>query len=171
MPALVLLPHFYGALSPTSVPHARAGFLGLTLQHTRGHLARAVLEAAALEASWNLAVMEESAGEVGELRMIGGAAKSPPWAQIVADATAKRVALPEVLEAAAYGAALIAGQAVGIFRDTQEVATSLRLRARLQPRPQEVARLRQAFSTYQDLFWPLAELWAPSAGPASAAQE
>ena len=163
-PPLLFLPHMYGAVTPAWQPQARAGFVGLTLQHTRGHLARAVLEAAALEAAWNVQVMEESAGEVAELRMIGGAAKSPAWAQIVADATGKRVLLPEVGEAAAYGAALLAGRGAGLLPGTEEITSTLRLRAALEPQPSEVARLREVFRTYQRLFWPLAELWgSPSA--------
>jgi len=167
-PPLTCLPHLSGAVTPSWQPQARAGFVGLTLQHTRGHLARAVLEAAALEAAWNVHVMEESAGEVGELRMIGGAARSPAWAQIVANATGKRVVLPEVGEAAAYGAALIAGRGAGLLADTGAITGALRLRGALEPQPAEVARLREAFGTYQRLFWPLAGLWRATASAGSA---
>jgi xylulokinase len=156
---VVFLPHVYGALTPAWQPQARAGILGLTLQHDRGSLARGLLEGVALEARWNVEVMEEVVGPIEELRMIGGAAKSRAWAQIVADATGKRVVLPEVSEAAAYGVALLAGQAVGAIRQPAAVTERLPVVAELAPRPAERERLDGLSATYRSLFSALAAIW------------
>lgn len=154
---LICLPHVYGAITPARKEHARAAYLGLTLQHTRGSLVRALLEGVALECRWNVSVIEEVVGHVDELRMIGGAAKSLTWAQIVADATGKRLVLPEVTEAAAYGAALLAAKAVGAIRDTQEVTDRLPIAATLEPNAENAARLTHMFALYHDLFYSTAD--------------
>jgi sugar (pentulose or hexulose) kinase len=153
---LICLPHIYGAITPTWKEHARAGFLGLTLQHTRGSLVRALLEGVALECLWNVTVVEEVVGHIAELRMIGGAAKSLPWAQIVADATGKRVVLPQVNEAAAYGAALLAAKAVGAIADTADVTDHLPIADTLTPGPVQAARLTARFADYRAAFHSLA---------------
>ncbi len=154
---LIGLPHIYGAITPAWQAHARAAFLGLTLQHTRGSLVRALLEGVALECRWNVSVVQEVVGQLEELRMIGGAAKSRPWAQMVADATGKRVVLPEVSEAAGYGAALLAAKAVGAIGSTTEVTDRLPITGTLTPSPTGVERMNRLFELYYDLFQATAE--------------
>lgn len=162
---LIFLPHVYGAITPAWEPQARAGFLGLALSHTRGSLVRGILEGVALEARWNVEVMEEVVGPIAELRMIGGAARSRTWAQIVADATGKRVLLPEVSEAAAYGAALLAAKAVGAIEQPEEATDRLPIVAALEPRAQEAQRLSGLFELYRSGFTALAEIWGRPEGP------
>jgi len=158
-PDLIFLPHVYGAVTPAWQPQARAGFLGLTLQHDRGSLVRGLLEGVALEARWNVEVMEEVVGPIEELRMIGGAAKSRTWAQTVADATGKRVLLPEVSEAAAYGAALLAAKAIGAIKAPEEATEQLPVAAVLETRPAEKERLDRLSAAYRSLFSVLAAIW------------
>ncbi len=64
---------------------ANGGFVHLTLGHTRGDLARAVMEGAACELRWALDEMQQTGVAITELRMVGGAARSPIWPQIIAD--------------------------------------------------------------------------------------
>jgi xylulokinase len=154
---LICLPHIYGAITPAWQAHARAAFLGLTLQHTRGSLVRALLEGVALECRWNVSVIQEVVGRLEELRMIGGAAKSRPWAQIVADATGKRVVLPEVSEAAGYGAALLAAKAVGAIEDTSDATDRLPIVGVLEPDPDGAERMNRLFGLYHDFFRATAE--------------
>ena len=156
---IVCLPHLYGAITPARQPQARAHFLGMSNSHSRGSMVRGLLEGVALEASWNVAVMEEIIGGISELRMIGGAAKSPIWAQIVADATGKRVLLPEVTEAAGYGAALLAAKAVGAIERTEEVTDDLPIASVLEPQPEGRERLSEMGKVYKEFFHPLAEIW------------
>jgi sugar (pentulose or hexulose) kinase len=153
---LICLPHLYGAITPAWREQARAAFLGLTLQHTRGSLVRAALEAVALECRWNVSVIEQVVGGLEELRMIGGAAKSRPWAQIVADATGKRVLLPEVTEAAGYGAALLAARAVGAIGDTEEVTARLPIAGVQEPDAGRAEELTRRFAEYRAAFQALA---------------
>ena len=95
--------------------------------------------------------------------MIGGAAKSETWAQIVADATGKRVLLPEVNEAAAYGVALLAAKAIGEIKAPEEATDRLPVGAVLEPRADQQERLVKRFAAYQGLFGALAEVWRRAA--------
>jgi sugar (pentulose or hexulose) kinase len=96
---------------------APGGFLRLSLGHTRGDLVRAVMEGAAFELRWMLEQLAESDTGVAELRMVGGAARSPVWPQIIADVIALPVVLPAMHDAACAGAAILAGVAAGCFSD------------------------------------------------------
>jgi sugar (pentulose or hexulose) kinase len=95
---------------------ANRGLLGLSLNHTRGDIARALLEGIALELNWTLQEIQQGT-PVRRLKMIGGAARSPIWPQIVADLTRIPVDLPSIPEAASLGAAMLAGVGAGWFTD------------------------------------------------------
>ena len=96
---------------------ARGGFLGLSLSSSRGDVGRAVMEGVAFELRWVLEEIRDAGLAIDEMRMVGGAAKSPVWPSIVADVTNTPVALPAVPEAASRGAAILAGVGAGVFAD------------------------------------------------------
>lgn len=105
---------------------SRGGFLGLTLSHSRDHLARAVLEGITYELRWALEEMRLAGVNVTELKMVGGGAKSPILPQIVADVTGIPVSLPPVTQAASWGAAVLAGVGVGVFPSFEAAAEAAR---------------------------------------------
>ena len=84
---------------------------------------RAILENTALLVRGHIELVREATGhEPDELVFAGGAAKSPLWAQIVADVCGKPVKVPVVKEATALGAAVLAGYGVGIYPSIAEGA-------------------------------------------------
>lgn len=84
---------------------------------------RAILENTALLVHGHIDLVKEATGnEPDELIFAGGASKNPLWAQIVADVTGKNVRIPEVKEATALGAAVLAGYGVGIYPSISEGA-------------------------------------------------
>lgn len=105
---------------------ANRGLLGLTLQHTRGDVARALMEGIACELNWMLDEIRPGIG-VQRLKMIGGAAASTIWPQIVADVTRLPVDLLSVSEAASLGAALLAGLGAGWFSNLDSVIRTFAL--------------------------------------------
>jgi xylulokinase len=128
----------------------RGGFVGLTLSHTRGDMARAVMEGIAFELRWVIEEMRSAGVAVSNLRMVGGASASPVWPQIVADTANVEVTLPDTLEAAARGAAILAGVGVGLFADPEAgYAAMAGQETRLQPQPDNVARYEEAFESYR----------------------
>jgi len=129
-PGLLVLPHFYGANSPHWMRQARGVIAGLTLGRRREDLALGMLRGVGLEVMRHFATFRDMGAAPDEIRMIGGGAKSRLWAQIIADCTQATVVLPEVREAAAYGAAVLAGVSAGIFESVDEVVAALPISAR-----------------------------------------
>lgn len=101
---------------------AHGGFVGLTLAHTRDDLSRAVMEGVACELRWAVDELRATGMTVDGLKMVGGAARSPLWPQIVADITGVSVVVPGITEAAAWGAAALAGIGAGVFADVESAA-------------------------------------------------
>ncbi|MEM3562293.1 MAG: xylulokinase [Candidatus Jordarchaeaceae archaeon] len=122
---IILLPHFVGAGAPYWDPDARGVIVGLALGHTRAHLIRAIMEGACFEVRKNIEVMKELGLEFEEVRITGGATRSPLWNQIQADIYNIPVARGKVEEATSLGAAILAGVGVGIYRSVSDAAESM----------------------------------------------
>ncbi|MGC8781598.1 MAG: xylulokinase, partial [Anaerolineae bacterium] len=92
---------------PSQVPGAAAGgvLAGLQLAHTRGDMARAILEGCGFEVRWALAELRSGGLATSELWIAGGAAASPVWPQILADIGGVPVVLADYGSWAALGAA------------------------------------------------------------------
>lgn len=101
-----------GIIAPIVEPTARADFFGLTNEHTRGDLLRAVYEGLAFSIRDGYDVIP---ADIHEIRLSGGAAKSAFFCQMVADVTGRRVLVPEGSEFGAKGAALLAAVGIGWF--------------------------------------------------------
>jgi sugar (pentulose or hexulose) kinase len=126
------------------------GFLGLSLAHTRADMARAVMEGISYELRWVIQEMQDAGLEVAGLTMVGGAAESEVWPQIVADVTGLPVTLPSSKQAAGRGAAILAAVGVRHFGDPEEgfsvfggEATPLLPSSDLQPVYEEAFRVYQ----------------------------
>ncbi|MEM4280393.1 MAG: FGGY-family carbohydrate kinase [Archaeoglobaceae archaeon] len=105
---LMIFPFFTGAGCPHWIPEAKGAIYGLTLGHSRGDIARAVMESVAFEVRTNVEVMESLGIKVEELRLDGGAARSQLWNQIFADVLRKPCLVSRDVEATARGAAMLA---------------------------------------------------------------
>jgi len=112
------VPALTGLGAPYWDPHARGVIVGLTRGTTRGHLARATLEAMAYQTRDVLAAMEQDSGvPLKELKVDGGATANQLLLQFQADLLNCRVQRPVVQETTALGAAYLAGLAVGYWTD------------------------------------------------------
>ncbi|MCB8921625.1 MAG: hypothetical protein H6662_08590 [Ardenticatenaceae bacterium] len=98
----------------------RGGFVGLQLGHSRADMARAVMESAAFELRWLLEPVQQAGLPVERLWMVGGAAQSPHWPQILADATGIPISLPQYDTWPALGTAVLAGVGIGAFASAAE---------------------------------------------------
>ena len=98
----------------------RGGFVGLQLRHGRANMARAVMESAAFELRWLLEPVQKAGLPVDRLWMVGGAAQSPHWPQILADVTGMPINLPQYDNWPALGAALLAGVGIGVFKNIKD---------------------------------------------------
>jgi sugar (pentulose or hexulose) kinase len=150
---LVFLPYLAGERSPLWDPLARGAFVGLTLSHGRAHLARAVLESAAL-ALRHVALPIRTAGiEINELRITGGTARGDGWNQIKADVLGVQVGIPKIRETALVGAAILGGSAIGLVTDVAEgIRSMVHIERHLEPN-------RANRDTYDALFEAYVALW------------
>lgn len=114
---LLFLPYLAGERSPLWDPTARGAFAGLTLRHTRAHLVRAILEAAALAIRHVAEPMLRAGIAVSAMRACGAPAGDDGWNQIKADVTGFTVEVPKVRETAAVGAAIVAAVGIGAHPD------------------------------------------------------
>ncbi len=114
---LFFMPWFQGAATPNPDAHARAGWIGLTLHHTKGHMIRALMEGVAFDLRHSLECFKRLGLPIDELRIGEGGAKSALWRSIQADVFGQDVRMMETRDASAIGAAIIVGVGVGVFED------------------------------------------------------
>ncbi|MCB9450982.1 MAG: xylulokinase [Anaerolineaceae bacterium] len=112
---LLFLPYLSGERTPHMDPLARGAFIGLSSYHTRGHLARAVMEGVAFALRQALEISLSLGGTVGMVIAAGGGAESPVWRQIQADIFGVPMRQTLLTEQASIGAALLAGVGVGVY--------------------------------------------------------
>lgn len=143
---LVMRPHLCGATMPRYNPNAKGAFYGITLQHTRGHFIRSILEAVACMLKSNLDYLHMPTEEI---RLMGGGAKSPLWCQIKADMTGLRLATLSHDETACLGSAILAGVGVGVFKSVRSAAEAI-VQTRKAYTPQGVD-YSQVYNAYSQL--------------------
>ena len=129
-----LVPAFAGLGAPYWDQDARGTVTGLTRGSGRAHLARAALEAIACQVVDVVRAMERDLGApLRELRVDGGAAANNLLLQLQADLLDLPVVRPVNLETTAWGAALLAGLAVGVWPDRSAAADLWRAERRFEP--------------------------------------
>lgn len=117
---------FIPALAGLGAPHwkaeARGLITGLTRGTTKAHIARATLEAMALQNVEILQAMQKDSGlKLKSLKVDGGAASNSLLMQMQADYLGSEVVRPKIFETTAFGAALMAGLGLGLWKNTSEL--------------------------------------------------
>jgi len=119
---LLFHPYLLGERAPHWDPRLRGDFIGLTLGHTRAHFARACYEGIAFALNDVLRAAKALSGATfGDMRLLGGGARSATWRQIIADVTGLTVKVPANGDAS-FGAALVAAAGAGLFASPEEAA-------------------------------------------------
>lgn len=113
---LLFHPYLQGERAPYWDPLLRADFIGATMSHGRGHFARALYEGIAYSIRDLLETARSLGLSFGEIRLMGGGARSAVWRQIIADVTGLTIERPANGDAS-FGAALVAGIGAGIYDD------------------------------------------------------
>ena len=151
---LLFLPYLSGERTPHPDPLARGSWVGLTLRHRRGHLTRAVLEGVAFGLKDIFSLMQGvGLGAIDQVRISGGGARSTLWRQILADILGVELVTVNTTEGAAYGAALLAGVAAGVWPDTDAACTqTIRVMERVAPEGKNVDCYRRMYEQYQTLY-------------------
>ena len=111
---LIFLPYILGERAPIYDPFARGVFFGLSIQHERIHLLRALIEGICFSLFDIAHSLEEVAGNYSVILASGGFIHSPGWIQVLSDVFGKEVKVVAQDDASAIGAARLAFEALGI---------------------------------------------------------
>ena len=158
----IVVPHFAGSRAAFADPDSLGVMAGLTFATDRRHLVRALLEGVALETAVMAERLAAAVDPVASLRAVGGGSKSAPWMQIFADVLRVPVESAASSYAAAVGAALIAGAAVGLVND----AATMPLAARFEPDADRADSYQAKLVLYRRLYETMAAVRRAGSGGA-----
>ena len=117
-----LVPAFTGLGAPYWDMYARGTLIGMTRGTRREHIIRAALESIAFQSADLVHAMEKDLGApLSELRTDGGASRNGFLMQFQSDILDRRVCRSAIQETTALGAACLAGLAVGLWKDLDEL--------------------------------------------------
>jgi xylulokinase len=161
---IVMLPYFAGERTPILDPDARGTIFGLSLNHTRADVYRALLESVGFGIRHNIDRMREEGVTPDRVLAVGGGTRNALWMQIVSDIAGIEQHIPEQRFGAAYGDAFLAGVGIGLFSGTDEVSRWVRTGAVVQPNPEAGRAYDDYYEIYRDLYEATAPLMKRLAG-------
>ena len=154
---LLFLPYLNSAGSPRWNPEAKGAFLGITQGHERSHFARAVMEGVALEVQDVLTRAQDYGVAVENIRVGGGASRSPLWTQIQANVYGRPIQLLKEGETSALGAAILGGVGAGVFSSIEEgIDTMVDVTQTIDPEPSRVPVYQSLYDAYASAYGALA---------------
>ncbi len=150
---LIFLPYLSGERTPHADSDARAMFVGLSLRHTKAHMARAVMEGVAFALRDSLELVRDLGVDVNRIVLVGGGAKSALWRQIQADVFGQIACTLDVADAAPFGAALLAGVGAGVYKSCADaVRRTVKESDHISPTPSNIELYERCYSIYRDLY-------------------
>lgn len=150
---ITFLPFLGGASGARQNPNARANLNGMTLATTKGDVARAVLEGVSFEMRDVLDAQSAAGIEIETIRLVGGAAKSRIWSQMLADIFQRPIEILRTSEAGCLGAAMYAGVGVGAYESCEQAADrAVAVVDRFDPEPSTAAGYDEAFKRFVDVY-------------------
>lgn len=149
---LLFLPFLTGERAPYWNANARGTFFGISLRHQREHFIRAVLEGVVLGLFSVGVALRDMTGPAKEIVASGGFARSAVWRQILSDVMGKELLVPEVADASAMGAAVLALYAIGDMDSLAEVRSWVRISHRHEPDLKNSEVYLQLYYMYERLY-------------------
>ena len=149
---LLFLPYLQGERTPIWDVAARGAYVGLSLQHARGHLWRALLEGIALSFVDCQAVLAESGVHLREVTAANGGGKSALFRQILSDALGVPLAYTPDAGGTVAGAAILAALGAGALESPEEARAWRGPVVRHQPAPAATARYRELLAIRREIY-------------------
>ncbi|MDW8048336.1 MAG: xylulokinase [Nitrososphaerota archaeon] len=150
---LYFYPYLTGLFFPKFNEAARGAYLNISLSHQKPHFIRAILEGVAFHYLEALLILKDLKIKVNEVSMVGGEARSELWNQIKADILGIRIRIPEVEDAAALGAAILAGVGTEHYRDVKEATEkTVRIKRIYDPNPEKHGAYERIYRDYREAF-------------------
>ena len=157
---LVLVPYWSGVMTPYWDSAARGVIAGLSGNHSRGDVYRALLEGVALEQAMMTNQVADATTTITHFAAVGGGSRSDLWCQILADASARDVKRLETAEASALGAAMAAAKGAGWYKSVPQASAAMsgKPSKTFRPRKKDSARYQELLGIYSEL-WPKLSDW------------
>jgi len=122
---VMFLPYLMGERSPHNDPQAKGAFVGMTLDTAREDMTLAVFEGVAYAMRDCLEVAKKLGIDIKQTTICGGGAKSPLWKKIMANVLGITVNTVDVEEGPAYGGAILATIADGVYSSVEEAVSKI----------------------------------------------
>lgn len=149
---IIFLPYLTGERTPHMDAEARGALLGLSIEHGREEISRAVMEGVAYACRDAFSVLYELGARPETIIMAGGGAQSHLWRQIIADVFDLPVSALVVREQAASGAAILGGQAAGILDRDEAVFSWPKYERRVDPISANRRIYKDMFEIYRETY-------------------
>lgn len=152
---LMIMPHFAGAATPYMDSSSKAAMIGLTFEHRKEDIYKALMEGTAYEIMLNLKVLKNYGISPKMLIATGGGANSDVWLQIKADVLNTPVTALDGNEIGGAGTAYLAGKAVGVY----EYGTRLlKQRKAFYPNAEKHEFYKKQFKKYKRIYKAVKEM-------------
>ncbi len=150
---LMFQPYLAGERTPHMNPNLRGSFSGLALRHTWKHMARAVMEGVVFSLSDGLELMRDLGASFDQIIASGGGTRHPLWLQLQADVFGMPVRTAQTPEAAACGAALLAGAGTGVYDSVRQACDRAVKWSEevIEPRPSVAALYREELARWRSM--------------------
>jgi sugar (pentulose or hexulose) kinase len=136
---MLYYPYLSGSGAPQPDPQAKASIIGLTKDHGKADIIKAVLEGTAYQLeSIRRGAEGITGGAIKTLLVVGGGTRNPHWLQIKADVSNCALELPPIPEASLLGAAMAAGIGSGVYASAEEATASITRKASKWVRPNAI---------------------------------
>lgn len=149
---VIATPWFYGERPPMLSENSRGSFMNLAAPHDRRHMARAILEGVCYTLKMRSLYRQKTKGTVwppAVLNAVGGGSLSDPWMQMLADIMNVPVCVPySPRHAGAVGTAYCVFVGLGVCKDLNEVAQTMRFERRFEPNPEAVKAYEAGFAAF-----------------------
>jgi gluconokinase len=149
---LLFLPFLSGERAPYWNANARGMFFGISLHHKREHFIRAVLEGVIMSVFSVGVALRDLVGSVKDIRASGGFARSAVWRQILSDMMGREVLVPDIHEASAFGAAVLALYGIGQMDSLERIKDWIKITHRHEPNPQNTATYMELYYMYERIY-------------------
>ncbi len=150
---LIILPFLMGERTPIWDPYARGVIFGLSLNHTKGHIVRAMMEAVAYALYDSYQLIKKSGLKINYPIVLNeGGAVSKLWRQIICDVFDAPIVLMKRRTGAPFGDAILAGVATGVFKDYSVAKEWAEYIDPMEPNPENHARYMEYFALYKQIY-------------------
>lgn len=148
---LICLPYFTGERAPYWNSELRGMFFGFSLNHSRSHMIRSVMEGICYSLNSVMLALKEF-GEVRDIRVSGSFTKSQLWLQILADVLGQEITLPDNSEGAAFGAAVLGFISSGRMKSIADTAHLVHPKKVYVPIPEHVEVYTRLYGIFVRLY-------------------